>query len=335
MAILDLQDGSKVSGEVLVKVNASDNVGVTKVEIYIDQNMIKEFSQALYEYAWDTKDLTYGSTHTLKAMAYDKTGNVGETLKITVVIGDNQVPQVTITSPQNEDLVDNITTIVVQVVEKSPKIKVNKTPSSVSKVEFYVDDQIIGTKTEGINGTYICSWNTQSFETENHTITVRAYNAEGNIGSASINVGKNTFLKWKYSAGYVYACPSIGDDGTIYIVANGLYALNPNGSVKWQKQGDGFISMTEAYEWVAVKSQAYNPPKYPLFDDNGDKVGSSYRTSEIWVQKDGKTLINGAQNNAPDGFDLCLLDDSGKTVRGVWVLWMALFQAQEMALREK
>lgn len=164
---------------------------------------------------------------------------------------------------------------------------------------------------------------------------MRAYNAEGNIGSASINVGKNTFLKWKYSAGYVYACPSIGDDGTIYIVANGLYALNPNGSVKWQKQGDGFISMTEAYEWVAVKSQAYNPPKYPLFDDNGDKVGSSYRTSEIWVQKDGKTLINGAQNNAPDGFDLCLLDDSGKTVRGVWVLWMALFQAQEMALREK
>jgi hypothetical protein len=79
VAFVDLQNGSKVSGEVLVKVNASDNVGVTKVEIYIDQNMVKELSQAPYEYTWDTNNLTYSSTHTLKAMAYDKAGNVGET----------------------------------------------------------------------------------------------------------------------------------------------------------------------------------------------------------------------------------------------------------------
>ncbi|MGB9768095.1 MAG: hypothetical protein ACPL08_04145, partial [Dictyoglomus turgidum] len=35
-------------------------------------------------------------------------------------------------------------------------------------------------------------------------------------------------------------------------------------------------------------------------------------------------MISGAQNNAPDGFDLCILDDSGRTVSGAWVLWMAV-----------
>jgi len=40
--------------------------------------------------------------------------------------------------------------------------------------------------------------------------------------------------------------------------------------------GDGYISMTEAYEWVAPKSQAYSRPEHPWFDDNGDDIGSEY-----------------------------------------------------------
>ena len=41
--------------------------------------------------------------------------------------------------------------------------------------------------------------------------------------------------------------------------------------------GDGYISMTEAYDWVAPQSQAYS--EHPWFDDNGDGVGSEYGTS--------------------------------------------------------
>jgi hypothetical protein len=40
--------------------------------------------------------------------------------------------------------------------------------------------------------------------------------------------------------------------------------------------GDGQISILEAYEWVAPKSQAYSPSEHPLIDDNGDKVGSEF-----------------------------------------------------------
>ncbi len=43
--------------------------------------------------------------------------------------------------------------------------------------------------------------------------------------------------------------------------------------------GDGHISMAEAYKWVASRSQAYSPPEHPWFDDNGDAVGNEYNTS--------------------------------------------------------
>ena len=47
---------------------------------------------------------------------------------------------------------------------------------------------------------------------------------------------------------------------------------------------DGHISMAEAYEWVAPKSQAYRDwrhpdGEHPWFDDNGDDVGSEYNTA--------------------------------------------------------
>jgi hypothetical protein len=50
------------------------------------------------------------------------------------------------------------------------------------------------------------------------------------------------------------------------------------------KNGDGRIDMAEAYEWVAPKSQAYSyagrpAPEHPMFDDNGDGVGSEYNTA--------------------------------------------------------
>lgn len=131
-------------------------------------------------------------------------------------------PQVVIISPKSEDVVFGTVNIEAQVtVDKN---------SNVSSVEFYVDDTRIGIKTQE---PYKCSWNTEGFETGNHTITVKAYDNNGNVSSASINVGKNAFIKWVLDTGYVYACPAIGYDGTIYVIGNKLYAINPNGTVKW------------------------------------------------------------------------------------------------------
>jgi len=46
-------------------------------------------------------------------------------------------------------------------------------------------------------------------------------------------------LKWKTKLGNsITSCPAIGEDGTVYVVVDGryLYAVNPDGTVKWRNE---------------------------------------------------------------------------------------------------
>lgn len=67
-------DGSTVNGTITIVVQANDNVGVSKVEIYIDNELKIEDKAAPYEYIWNTKTYPNGS-RTIKAIAYDTSNN--------------------------------------------------------------------------------------------------------------------------------------------------------------------------------------------------------------------------------------------------------------------
>jgi hypothetical protein len=82
-------DGNTVSGTVVVTASASDNVGVTKVEFYLDNVIQKSDSTSPYTWSWDTATATDGS-HTLKVIAYDAENNQ-QTDQITVNV-DNGPP---------------------------------------------------------------------------------------------------------------------------------------------------------------------------------------------------------------------------------------------------
>lgn len=75
---------ASVNGVVAIKATASDNVGVSKVEFYI-QNALKATSTvAPYEYKWDTKSVVDGS-YTIMSKAYDIIGNSSfDTRNVTV-----------------------------------------------------------------------------------------------------------------------------------------------------------------------------------------------------------------------------------------------------------
>ena len=65
-----------MTNAITMKASASDNVGVTKVEFYID-GVIKGYdTTSAYSLYWNTSSWWPGSTHTLVAKAYDKAGNV-------------------------------------------------------------------------------------------------------------------------------------------------------------------------------------------------------------------------------------------------------------------
>ncbi len=76
-------NGSTVSGMVNVADSASDNVGVSKVELYIDGALIDTKISSPFTFVWDTTKVTNGD-HTLQSKAYDAKDNTGYSAKVTV-----------------------------------------------------------------------------------------------------------------------------------------------------------------------------------------------------------------------------------------------------------
>lgn len=79
-----LANESTVFGEVSIAADANDEKGLEKVDIYIDGVLTTTITQLPFEFSWDSNTVADG-THTIKAVATDKTGNVAETeIKVTV-----------------------------------------------------------------------------------------------------------------------------------------------------------------------------------------------------------------------------------------------------------
>ena len=77
-------NGATVSGTVNVTADASDDVGVDKVEFYIDDVLKSTDTTSPYEYSWDTTEETDGS-HGIKAKAYDTIGQTAtDSINVTV-----------------------------------------------------------------------------------------------------------------------------------------------------------------------------------------------------------------------------------------------------------
>ncbi len=76
-------DGQNVSNNVSVFVNATDNVAVTKVELYVDGVLYGKSTTAPFTIKWATRKVKAGM-HTLKSKAYDGAGNVGVSTDVTV-----------------------------------------------------------------------------------------------------------------------------------------------------------------------------------------------------------------------------------------------------------
>src|SRR5207237_493342 len=80
--------GATVSGTVSVTATASDNVGVTKMEIYIDGALrTSNTNTTSISYSWNTTTFANGS-HSIASKAYDAAGNVGTSSTITVTVSN-------------------------------------------------------------------------------------------------------------------------------------------------------------------------------------------------------------------------------------------------------
>ncbi len=68
--------GTTVSGSVTISASASDNVGVSRVEFFVDGALVGSDTSSPYSFAWSSASVSNGS-HALMARAYDAAGNAG------------------------------------------------------------------------------------------------------------------------------------------------------------------------------------------------------------------------------------------------------------------
>jgi subtilisin family serine protease len=171
--------GATVSGALQVSVSAADNAGVARVELYVNGRLLGTDTSSPFSFYWDTTLLSDGPCD-LYAIAYDAAGNVGQSSHLSATVSntpDATPPQVSIKSPTSGSKLGSKTTV-------SATASDNK---AVTRMELYIDGSL---KTSTTSGSLSWNWNTSKVATGTHTILVKAFDAAGNAGTASVSVSK-------------------------------------------------------------------------------------------------------------------------------------------------
>lgn len=173
-----------VKGIINVGVDATDNVGVTRVELYAGGALVASDTASPYSFSWNTASRPDGAT-SLVAKAYDAKGNAGsKTVSVTVAngttapapAGDTVAPVVTVQNPAPGT-----------VVTGTLYVKGSATDNvAVTRMTVAVDGVHKGTGTRSV----VYQWNTSAIAKGTHTITFVAYDGAGNATTKSYSVTK-------------------------------------------------------------------------------------------------------------------------------------------------
>lgn len=183
--------GSTISGTATVSATASDNVGVSKVEFYVDGTLKATDTTSPFSTSIDTTSLTNAS-HALTAKAYDAANNVTTSAAVNVTVNntptaDTTPPTVSITAPAAGATISGT----------SYTVSANASDATgVAKVEFYVDGTLKSTDT---SAPYSFSLDTSTLSNGTHSFTAKATDSSTNANAAtssavSATVSNSTYL---------------------------------------------------------------------------------------------------------------------------------------------
>ena len=186
-----------VSGTASVTVSAVDDVGVAKVELYVNGRLVSTDQTAPYAFYWDTTKVADGSA-ILTAKAYDSSGNMGVSSNVTVLVdnildvADTTPPNVSIGSPIDGDTVSGTVSIQVNASDNV----------AVTGLSIFIDNSLACSSAN--TGALSCSWNTRKASSGGHTIKATATDAAGNsrATSVSVTIGNSTSGKGNNGKGF-------------------------------------------------------------------------------------------------------------------------------------
>jgi thermitase len=174
--------GSTLTGTIIVAASASDNVAVSKVDLFEDGALVSSDTTAPYAWSWDTT-LDVNGTHVLQSKAYDAAGNMGSSAQISVVVSNaiastNAPPTVNIISPTN-----------------GAKIKTNGNTSisvtasdtdGIASIVITIDGAKVKTCTNATSCSY--AWSNKTMTSGSHTILATAVDKSSTANSASTSI---------------------------------------------------------------------------------------------------------------------------------------------------
>ncbi|MDY7232813.1 Ig-like domain-containing protein [Hyalangium rubrum] len=165
-------EGASVEGTITLRASATDNWVLTKVEFYVDGILKVTDTSSPYSASWNPRLVGNGS-HTLTAKAYDRAYNVGSSSPVTVIVNnDIAAPVVSITSPSNGAMVQGVLTLEASATDDR----------AVTRVEFFSGTTRLGSDT---TAPFSIPWDTSALPNTGYTLTAKAYDAAGNVGTSS------------------------------------------------------------------------------------------------------------------------------------------------------
>lgn len=168
--------GAGVAGVVPIDLTYSDNVGVTRVEFYVDGKLAISDDASPYAFAWDSTAIPDGA-HTLSARAYDAAGNVGTSASVSVNVRNDTIAPVI----SSFNLADGM-----RISSSKQVVSASATDNQrVVKMSLTVDGREVAVSN---GGSISYSWNTRNLATGAHSVIVRAWDAAGNTVAKSATV---------------------------------------------------------------------------------------------------------------------------------------------------
>src|SRR5215213_4538112 len=164
-----------VFGVVPIQISATDNVGVSVVNLILDGTSIGTTTLSPYTFQWDSTSVANGP-HTFFGQATDIAGNTS-TVAITVSVNngipDTTPPSVAISSPANGSK-----------VSVNLPVYVNASDNvSVVRVELYADGVLVSASN---SAPFTTKWSTKKVAAGAHSLQCKAYDRVGNTATSQV-----------------------------------------------------------------------------------------------------------------------------------------------------
>ena len=180
--------GQFVNGDVEILISASDNIGVTSVNIYINGESEVTLTDYPYSYIWNTIPMDEDEQAFITAKINDAHGNFFNVQQIAVTVNNNVQPNddippvISILSPVSNTIVNDSTQITIYAQDNI----------GVDYVLLSIDDSLEITLSDS---PYVYNWNTFQYPNDSyHLISAIAFDSSNNqtvAQSISVTVDNN------------------------------------------------------------------------------------------------------------------------------------------------